>query len=541
MQILLVDDEPYAVDDLALSMDWERLGITEVYKAYSAYEALEQLKRTPIDIVLTDITMPGMSGIELAGVIRRSWKQTKVLLLSGYAEFDYAKQALAYGVTDYLTKPIGDDELVRKLESVIRTIREEWRDIASYERAVSVFEEHLPLLRNNLLRDLLQGRRMADDRLETQLVKFQLPFSLQDSVVLMTIRLEADFHHFTTDDMFLFEYAIDNMAHELFGSDHALWSCKDEFGHLIYAVKAIGDSLDGESAYGRISLLAEDLQRNVEVYLRGGISVVLSREGRLPHQLPELYQAAISSLRRHIGSGQGYFLTLDGGEEPHAIAALAQLYDPPSFVQLFESGRWQAVRDKLADVFDEMAQKRIDTEEHLREIYGHLLTAGYYIVHKNGKLLIDVAGAELTDQLPFRSAAALQEWADALIGRIENEFETEMMDTRKNLVRMVHEYIDAYLDSATAQSIAQHVALHPVYLSKVYKQETSQSIGDTIYRKRMEKATHLLRNTKLKIYEITTMLGYSNAHYFIKLFKEYAGLTPQEYRDRAQGESAAPS
>ena len=91
-----------------------------------------------------------------------------------------------------------------------------------------------------------------------------------------------------------------------------------------------------------------------------------------------------------------------------------------------------------------------------------------------------------------------------------------------------------FRSTATTQSIAQHVALHPVYLSKVYKQETSQSIGDTIYRKRMEQATHMLRNTKLKIYEITTMLGYSNAHYFIKLFKAYSGLTPQEYRDRAE-------
>ena len=228
MQILLVDDEPYAVDDLAISMEWETLGITEVYKAYSAFEALDRLKRTPIDIVLTDITMPGMSGIELAGAIRKNWKQTKVLLLSGYAEFESAKQALAYGVTDYLTKPIADDELARKLLDVMRAIREEWREIASYERAVSVFEEHLPLLRNNLLRDLTQGSRLSRDRIGAQLAKLQLPFAAGDDVVLMTIRLEGEFHQFGTDDMFLFEYAIDNIARELFGADHALWHCKDE-------------------------------------------------------------------------------------------------------------------------------------------------------------------------------------------------------------------------------------------------------------------------------------------------------------------------
>lgn len=533
MQVLLVDDEPYVVDDLTLSIDWRLLGIEGVYKAYSGAEAMDILSRTPIDIVVTDITMPGMSGLELAGVIRRRWKQTKVLLLSGYAEFDYARQALEYGVSDYLTKPISDEMFVEKLSEVIGTIRREWLEIASYERAVSVFEEHLPLLRNNLLRDLIQGKRLSAERLESQLAKYQLPYEPGCRIVLMTLRLEG-FHLFSADDMFLFEYAIDNIARELFGGEFELWNCRDELGHLVYAVKwGDGGQPDDDEMYGRITLLAEELQRNIENYLRGGVSIVISRGGILPDDLPALYQSTLSSLRRHIGSGQGYFMTLDQApEEPADITALSLLYEPPSFVQLFESGQWDNAREKIDAVFAELSRMRIDTEEHLREFYSQLLNACYFIAHKNGRLLADIAGSELADRQPPATAQALKEWAELMLSRIQSRLEAEMNDSRRQLVRQVHEYIDAHLDSATLQSIADHVSLHPVYLSKVYKQETSQSIGDTIYRRRMERATHLLRNTKLKIYEITTMLGYSNAHYFIKLFKEYSGLTPQEYRDR---------
>jgi len=544
MIILLVDDEPYAVDDLAITMPWEQLGIESVHKAYSADEALEVLRRTPIDIMVTDITMPGMSGIELAGIVRRHWKQTKVLLLSGYAEFEYAQQALAHGVSDYLTKPISDEELARKLQAVIDGIRQEWSIVASYERAVSTFEEHLPLLRNNLLRDLIQGNRYSGRQLAAKLSKLQLPFADQDRIALLTVRLEESYHQFTTDDMFLFEYAIDNIARELFGSEFVLWNCKDEFDHLVYIVKPAGTaapegsggvrSETGERFYDRLALLAEDLQRSVEQYLRDGISIVMSREGRFPEDLAALYQSAVTTLQKRIGSDRGYFMTLDKEPEAYDIPALVQLYEPPSFIHLFESGRWQAVRDKLALVFEELQRKHGDTEEHLREIYSQISTACYYVVHKNGKLLADVAGVELANQLPFRSPALLREWIEAVTERIQQNAEAEIKDTRKELVRAVGDYIDAHLDSVTLQAIADHVSLHPVYLSKVYKLETTHSISETIYRKKMESAAYMLRDKRLKIYEIASKLGYSNAQYFIKVFKDHSGFTPQEYRDRIE-------
>jgi two-component system, response regulator YesN len=553
MQILLVDDEPYAVDDLAITMPWESLGIETVYKAYSADEALEILRRTPIDIMVTDITMPGMSGIELASVVRRRWKQTKVLLLSGYAEFEYAQQALAHGVSDYLTKPISDEELSRKLMAVIDSIRTEWGVVASYERAVSTFEEHLPLLRNNLLRDLIQGSRFSHEQLVAKLSKLQLPFRDQDRVTLLTIRLEENYHQFTTDDMFLFEYAIDNIARELLGGEFTLWNCKDDFDHLVYAIAPYAsesqdyadDSETGtgaedetettnEAMYERLALLAEDLQRNVEKYLKDGISIVMSREGCFPRDLPALYQSTITSLRKRIGSDRGYFMTLDKEPEPIDIPALVQLYEPPSFIHLFESGRWQAVRDKLSQVFEELQRKHGDTEEHLREIYCQISTACYYVVHKNGRLLADIAGSELANQLPIRSAAALREWTEAVTHRIQSHLEAEIKDTRKDLIRGVMDYIEAHLDTVTLQAIADHVSLHPVYLSKVYKLETAHSISETIYRKKMERASYMLRDKKLKIYEIASKLGYSNAQYFIKVFKDHSGFTPQEYRDRIE-------
>src|SRR5690606_14808348 len=118
LQLLLVDDEPYVVEDLFVTIPWESLNIEHVHLAYSAMEALDILKQHPIDIVVTDINMPEISGLELIQTIRKDWSHIKCVLLTGYAEFDYAKQAISQNVSDYLLKPITDEDFIFTLQKI---------------------------------------------------------------------------------------------------------------------------------------------------------------------------------------------------------------------------------------------------------------------------------------------------------------------------------------------------------------------------------------------------------------------------------------
>src|SRR5690606_25185042 len=132
-QLLLVDDEHSIVDSLSLTISWGKVGVTNIFKAYSAYEALDILKKNSIDIVITDIRMPGMSGIELIEEINKNWKHIKCVLLSGFDDFSYAQQAIKFGASDYLLKPVKDEELMNTVKQQVKSLDVESENNTLYQ------------------------------------------------------------------------------------------------------------------------------------------------------------------------------------------------------------------------------------------------------------------------------------------------------------------------------------------------------------------------------------------------------------------------
>ncbi|RUS43540.1 response regulator [Cohnella sp. AR92] len=542
LQILLVDDEPYVVDDLSVTIPWQELGFEQVHIAYSGMEALEILQRHPIDILVTDINMPQMSGMELIDVVRDRWKHVKCLLLTGYAEFEYAKQAIERQASAYLLKPVADEFMIDTLKQLQQQIRLEWEALSSQQRTTQTLREHLPLLRDKLLNELLLGSRLSRSALADKMDKFGVPFSIGDRTSLLAIRLEAFFQQQDLNSLLLFEYAIVNIASELLQEHFRIWSCKDTHDYLLFLVAAkpradIGnvEQDDTEEAAKADAALLEriayQLQKNVNALLGGGISVVTTDWGVFPNRTRQLYLSAVTTIRQRIGPETGVYLS--GGESviPAGISSLQSLYEPPTLFHLFETNSWDAIKDKLASIAEELKGREDLSPEHVQEARHYLESVFYYIAHRGNRLLGEIVDLPQLAIRTVHTADQLREWASAVLSQLKNEFDAERLDQRKQLITQVHDFVDQNLHYVSLHAIADHVGLHPVYLSKIYKSETGKRISDYILNLKMEKATYLLSHSPLKIYEISAQLGYSNAHYFIKLFKEFNGLTPQEYRD----------
>jgi len=534
-ELMIVDDERAVVEGIAATLPWRELGIETVHKAYSGQEALDRLAAAAVDVVITDIRMPGISGIDLIRQIRQTWPRTKTILLSGHSEFEYAKEAMRQHASDYLLKPVRDEDLRASVETALAQIRAEWEAVASYERAVGALRANLPLLRADLLGELLEGRKSPSDALRDKLELLELPFAVGDQTAVVLVRLEGEFAQYDARSLSLFEYAIVNMAEELFQDGFRLWTAKDRYDYLVLLVKPEGDEAPDTS---RLETLAVQLQKQVAFYLKGTISLVASPWGEFPSQLVDLYESAVASLRRRIGAEREFFVSLRqvDGDAAGTAGALKSLYEPPSLLQLFEGGRWEAAEEKLDQVFAELQSRFEDSLEHLLEVFFAIASTLSHVAHKNGRRLEDLIGREfelVTRGGTLRSAAQLQEWTRHAIGRIRGDMESEAKDTRSTVVKQVHEYIEHHLaGDLSLNAIADHVHLHPVYLSRVYKLETGSMLSDYLFRYRMDKAAYLLKNTDDRIYEIAEQLGYTNPPYFIKVFKKEFGMTPQEFRDR---------
>ncbi|GGD59418.1 response regulator transcription factor [Paenibacillus nasutitermitis] len=538
MQLLIVDDESHVVDRLATTIDWKSIGIGQVYRAYSGHEALVLLEQFSIDIVITDIQMPGMSGLDLIARIRREWSKTKCVLLSGYSDFHYAKEAIQNQVEDYLLKPVTEQELLDTVAKLRGKLFDEWEQILSVQNLTRTLNENMPLLKGNLLLELLQGAVRREETLREKMSALALPDLYGQSCFLMLVRLEETFADYDYRGQSLIEYAIGNMAEELFSGMFHLWHAKDAHDYLIFL--AIADERVETGQRGIVfERTASQLQAAVKSYLKGNISVVASESGLFPSEVPDLYDGCVSAARKRIGSEQGLFMRVAGETSGFDVESLRCLYEPPTLIHLLEAGRWDDMAEKLERIFEELKNKSSSphSQEHLLEVYFAVSSAYSYISHKNGQPLSDLIGEDYgkltTNGIPFRSIPHLREWSLRVLQRLSEDRDREMKDSRSDLIRSIHKFIDENLSKdVTLQGIADHVHMHPVYISKIYKLETGGNISDYIQQLRMEKAVYLLSNSREKTYEIAAKLGYQRPHSFNYAFKKYHGVTPQVYRDQ---------
>ena len=522
LQILLVDDERSVVETLAETIPWESCGISTVHEALSGAVALEIMENHDIDIVITDIRMPEMSGIDLITTIHEKWLHVQTILLSGFADFEYAKQAMAQESFDYLLKPVSDEDLIETVQLLVDRIKQKWETAASYQRALHAFRDNLPLLRSTMLHELLTGKTYSPSALADKLELLELPYSIGEELGMLVIRMEEHLSEMGDHDLSLMQYAISNIISEVMQHHFHIWHTRDVHDYLVVLVsvkKGTAQSMNKEEKpQTLLEHYAAQIQTNVQLYLKGAISISVSHWGKFPHEIGAIYESAVRSMRKRMGQAQGLFITASDDKDVHPLPAIRSLYNPPTLISLLEAGRFDAVEQKIEVIFEELLEsgQHHDIAETTIEVYHALAGAFAYIIHKNGKQISSVLPAETYKYFQAPVYATAQ----------------QLKDNHSTIVRSVKSFVDQHLASdVSLPAIAEHVHLHPVYLSKVYKTETGEALTAYVYQLRMEKAAYYLRSSSAKVFEIAELVGYNNTAYFIRVFKKFYDLTPQEYRE----------
>ncbi|MFC5704094.1 response regulator [Cohnella faecalis] len=533
MQMMIVDDEAHWVDNLSMHKPWHTLGIDQVHKAYSGREALQILETHPIDIVISDILMPEMTGIELIEKIRERDKRIKCVILSGHSDFEYAKEALRHKAVDYLLKPPTDNELFGAVKASIDQLKAEWESVSSYERTQFTLRENLPLLRGQLLLNAFRGERLPNEEWSRKLENYRLPFRFGECSLLL-VRMEDEFGQYRNNGQQLVEYAIINIAEEIFGEYAEVWGVKEELGYLAFLLQLKGEITDDRKE-NLLEKLAMQLQSKVKQFLKGPLSIVITERFRFPEQLPDRYRQAAAYFRQIVGDEREFVMRVGDSETIVPQGPLDAIHMPPALMNLLEAGRWDAAEEKLMSVFAELDDKWSESWEHCMEA-GFLIASSFTnLAHRNGHTLAKLLGPDmepLQNGDAFASIGKLRKWSISVLGRLREETSNDAKDARSQYVRTIKEFIDKNLHlDVSLRALADRVNLHPTHLSKIYKLETGEGISDYVSVLRMERACHLLRTTDKKVYEISAEIGYLDPAYFIKVFKRQFGVTPQDYRD----------
>lgn len=539
--ILLVDDEMSVVDSIEATIPWKEIGIEHVYKALSAKEALQILSQTSIDIVITDIRMPEMDGLELIRMAKKHWKNIKYILLTGIAEFDYAQQAVQINAFDYILKPVSDEKILKKIRNAVTELQAEHDIDKTLQRALRTLREHLPKLREELMNDILQGKRMPEGKLQERLNSLDLPIRNGELFAIMIVRLETDEVDYDLTSLPLMEFAVGNIAEDTFSDLFHLWYGKDMYDFLVFIVSVKHAARQSEDESDTIESVFQQravmLQTSVRHYLKCTVSILTTKWGSFPDQVVNLYQHALSAFRNHVGNQRELFRYAQETALDNKLNYIESLYEPPLLVHLMETANWIEIRKRIQQILQELKDKWTQSTELAVEVYTHLYSAFSYMSHKNGKELKETIGYELADSIGMnhcRNFAALHVWAEQALDKLQAFMEKETKQHRVKEINSIKGFVQRHImnPDLSLQMIADYMNAHPVTISKLFKSETGENLSEYIMQLKMEQASHMLKTSQDKVYEIAFNLGYQNPNYFIRVFKKYFGLTPQEYRQQ---------
>ncbi|MBD2868959.1 response regulator [Paenibacillus arenilitoris] len=534
-RLLIVDDEPYTVDGLYEMLQETDLEELELYRAYSADEALHWLGRVKIDIVLSDIKMPGMDGLGLHRRIKQRWPRCKVIFLTGMNDSEYVRQCLRDGGVDYILKTEGDEPIVASIRSAIERLEEELHNDRFMRIAKERFAEALPVLRNDWFRRLLHDGAEDAGLTQSRLADLACPLHADAPVLPVLLRVDRWPVRISVMDRQLLIYAMENIISEYFTAQALQMIALDDSCFMLLVQPGNRSEPEREGILRFVRGTLETVQRTCGTLLHLPVSVMCGHEQADWANLPETYFRMKKALVLSAGPGDTMMLFISNGGtegscENRGETMLARLRERLDTV--LEGGRSEEAHAVISAWFEGAHDYAVYLEAYYtiaNKFIGLVNRWGWvdrlYPVIRLERLM-DIQSHHSREQ----AIGYLQKTAEHLIALKKN-----VQDERADrIVDKVNKFIRgriAYDVSLTA--LAEAVYLNPSYLSLLYKQTTGQNISDYITNVRLEKARELLAATPLKIHEVAAAIGFDNAGYFTRFFRKHTGIGPQDYRNQA--------
>lgn len=540
-KLLIVDDEAEVVEGLA-ELDWKRYGISEVYCAYNGKEAMDTIERYEPDIVLTDISMPYMNGLQLAEWIKQHYPLIKTVIISGYDDFYYAKQAIILSVEEYLLKPFSNSQCIEVIKKVIEDIEIERREYMNIQQLKVHYHITLPIIREKYLTSLIT-RQMNIETILQKSEKYGLNLSGTGYIVAvisiehiesMTPQKEIK-SLVDSDDLDLKLFAVNNVASEVLkqGIESEVFVHQEEV--IVLGInRSLAQEDFTEQARQQLTLLI----KSIEKFLKIEATISIGRYVQKASELKESYDSAISGLDYRKILEYTRLICIDDIEKATTRKLVFSEQQEQLLIRTIKLGQ----RDELIFVLNQLIDEAIKQEDNASVNSQYVLDIVIAL-----QRFIKTLDDEVTKNLPHKASliehyhklSSLDEtkrWLNTLCCQVQEQIAALRHHTSMRLIEEAYAYTaEHFTDSdLSVQKISQYFHLSAGYFSSVFKKATGMSYGNYVLKYRMELAQEWLRTTELKSFEIAEKLGFSDPNYFSLTFKKYTGMSAKEYR--AKGE-----
>ncbi|TCZ75261.1 response regulator [Paenibacillus albiflavus] len=522
--VLLVDDEELDLEGMRQFIPWSELGMEVKGTVNNALSACEIMEQQPIDILVSDVNMPYMSGLELARAALLCKPDIRIIFVSGYQEFSYVQQALSLKAYNYVLKPMDDSELVATLLKVKQDL-----DEALKQREVEeAYQQMIPIAKRDMLVRLFEGELNIDHEARKKLVMSYGLDSLHWPVRVAVMEL-------------------DKLAWKLAENHRTQQEMSRIFLQQMHeAVLSYGNIPHCKLNTQRIALLVEErelepcvkrLYESVQEHLSASITTGLGEPVYTIEQLHASFQQAVEAVEGKMFIGKGAVIKYE------EVRCDPEMLDARTLDLRMEALLKAMTEYDLVGIYDEF-ENLFQSIRHLRSKFTvHNLSS--YIVWKLEQHLssmeedlFELLGIELHNLdilLQFDTINDIRSWLRhhvyAISERLHNKSNTSNSKFIRNVVKTIK---DRMSENITLKDFAEHFSFSPSYMGFLIKEKSGYTFNELLVQLRMERACELLKQPGLKIYEIADQVGYRYLPYFSRQFKDKYGMTPLEYRKKAQ-------
>ncbi len=538
-RLLVVEDEEMIRNKIMYNTNWKEHGFIEVLEASNGIEALEIVRKNNIDIVVTDIQMPEMNGIELIREIKSLNRGIKCIIITAYAEFEYAKESVKLNVNDYILKPFKSKDLLEIVKKLSEEILRERNERVEVENLRRQLRENKKALREKLFNDLLSNSYIGD--VENDLNYLELS-KLKDREFFIAVININNFMELIREEDEEQKYIVNLSFYNLvtkflssFGADSSN-TCDSELVYSVINYKidqlviAVYDDID------KYIPAFEGLIKTGRQELGFCMTIGIGNKYKNLTDVHVSYREACSAvlLDRVYGREIVYiFNDLNFGNKVYSkqlhILGDTKLYDD------LKIGAFQEIKMDIVDIITQIKSSKLELDAINTIIYNIVLLS-CKTVNELGYDIFEIMGEDFNlhfDVKEINNLVQLEEWLLSFFYKV-NEFINQKRSNRnENLLSKVKDYVDRnYSENITLTSIAKNFGISSGYLSVLFNDHIGQNFIDYLTNLRIQNAKNLLKSTDLKIYEIADKVGYRDAYYFSTAFKKIVGINPTDYREK---------
>ncbi|MDF2922804.1 MAG: hypothetical protein K0R57_1718 [Paenibacillaceae bacterium] len=535
-KLVIVDDEPTVRNGLCTLFDWEAHGIELAGQADDGDTGLELINSVQPHIVLTDVKMPTMDGIQMSREIRDRFPETKIVFISGHNDADFLKSAMQVHAVDYIFKPVKLPELQKVVERVVQNLQTEEMERRLVKDMQVKLTQSMPLLREKFLMSLIQDGVMQTKGLQERMefLNLKLPpdslyivllVTIDDSVEVLSGRSERDKQ--------LLSYSILNIVQELTDLHLQGYAFENRNGEYVSILIQDEHAEERESV---LFTLSEEIRDNLSRWLKISVTIGIGEQVRSIAGLPVSYKHAREAADQKWYLGKNRIITIDSldtGEES------LNRFDTEQTERL-RSALKAGDRERLAEELDAIL---LPLSRNRKNGFKYSRYVAMQLIPLSGRVLLDlniltkewdVKEKNALDQLnQLETMTELMQFVASYLGEICVWVQEKRSGRSSNVIERIRTFIEErYADNLTIADIAGYVYLSQTYVSLLFRQETGETIYEYLMKVRIEKAKELLRDPRTKFYEVCNAVGYTDPSYFSKLFKKITGLTPSAYRDQ---------